>query len=87
MDPIPGIDPPPQNQGFICDVAINNDIDVTFALDGIIHLFAMDYMTKGWIEGSILKDTQHKVTMNMMLVGYIMDSCFGEDKDEPAEQS
>jgi len=81
-DPIVGIDPPPQNQGFICPVVINNTLDVTFALDGIIHLFATDYITKGYIEGMILKDTQHKVTMNFMLVGYIMDSCFGEDEGE-----
>jgi hypothetical protein len=84
-DPMIGIDPPPQNQGFVCDVAMNHMLDVTLALDGVINWFATDYMTKGWIEGSILKETQQKVTINFMLVGYIMDSCFGEENSEEEE--
>ena len=86
-DPMIGIDPPPQNQGFVCDVAINHMLDVTLALDGVIHLFATDYMTKGWIEGSILRETQQKVTINMMLTGYIMDMCFGDDEERGGEET
>jgi hypothetical protein len=83
--PLFGLEPPPQNQGFIPEMSWNSPAEFTMALHNMYFMFAPDYMNRDWAQRIALKDDQQKTTYGLFITGWIMNLCFGGGSFEEAD--